>query len=71
MKTVEAIEWLRKKGWHVTDMRVEALALGIDLEHGCGGCTAWSDGGPCATCVINAIDEKVPDAERAAREALN
>jgi len=67
MNETQAIEWLRQKGWHVTDLRVEALVAGIDLEHECGACTAWSDGGPCATCIINAIDAKVPNPDRDAR----
>lgn len=58
MSEHEAVEWLRKKGWHVTDLRIEALVAGVDLENGCGGCKSWSDGGPCATCIHHATTRK-------------
>lgn len=68
----EAIDWLKKKGWHVTDLRVEALEAGVNLERDAGGCTSWSDGGPCATCICAAMEKRgTPVQVRPPREELN
>lgn len=70
MRRREAIEWLEKKSWHVTDLRVEALEAGVDLTT--LQCTAWSDGGPCGTCICNAMEERgTPVEVRPPREELN
>ena len=58
MTEEQAMGWLRKKGWHITDLRVEALVAGLDLERDCGRCTSWSDGGPCATCICHAMEKR-------------
>jgi hypothetical protein len=66
----EAIAWLEKKGWHVTDLRVEALAKKLDLT--ALDCTAWSDEGPCASCICEAMTKQgTPVEVRAPRESLN
>lgn len=58
MNKHEAIGWLVAKNWHVTDLRIEALEAGVDLERDCGGCASWSDGGPCTTCIAHAIENR-------------
>jgi hypothetical protein len=52
-----AVEWLVKKGWHVTELRVRALMAGVDFERETGGCSSWSDGGPCQTCIGAALED--------------
>ena len=56
MSEAEAVAWLTKRKWHVTDLRLKALTRGIDLERDVGGCSSWSDGGPCGTCIVHAIE---------------
>jgi hypothetical protein len=66
----EAIAWLEKKGWHVTDLRVEALVAKLDLTS--LDCTAWSDEGPCASCICEAMAKQdMAVRVRAPRESLN
>ena len=52
----EAQLWLSEKKLHETDLRVDALVLGIDLRT--IDCHVWSDNGPCSTCVVAAMRMK-------------
>jgi hypothetical protein len=56
MDTAYARAWLKKRSWHVTDLRVKAIMTGVDLT--ALGCDTWSDGGPCQTCVKAGLEDR-------------
>lgn len=52
----DAVAWLLARAWTVTEIRVNALVEDIDLER--VPCKAWSDDGPCRTCILDAVERK-------------
>lgn len=56
MDAAFARAWLKKRSWHETDLRIEAIMAGVDLT--ALGCETWSDGGPCQTCIVVGLEDR-------------